>query len=92
MPAKGEIDITVKFSGIPIATTASGGVTKIEMYCSGYVVLAEVKTKTYKRFIEKTMEYDYWEGLVSGKLHHIQGHQLILTHAGIHCREKKAGD
>ncbi|MBW4458707.1 MAG: hypothetical protein KME47_00410 [Nodosilinea sp. WJT8-NPBG4] len=89
MPAKGEIDITVKFSGIPIATAAPGGVTKIEMYCNGYIVLADIKTKTFKRFIEKTMEYDYWEGIVSGKLYHIQGHQLMLTHAGLHCREKK---
>jgi hypothetical protein len=92
MPAKGEIDITVKFSGIPIATAAPGGVTKIEMYCNGYVVLADIKTRTFKRFIEKAIEYDYWEGIVNGKLHHIQGHQLILTHAGIHCRERKRED
>ncbi|NMF84461.1 hypothetical protein [Nodosilinea sp. P-1105] len=91
MPAKGEIDITVKFSGIPIATAAPRGVTKIEMFCSGYTVLADIKTKTFKRFIEMTMKYDVWEGVVSGKLHHIQGHQLILTHAGLHCRERKTG-
>ncbi|MBE9138036.1 hypothetical protein IQ254_12690 [Nodosilinea sp. LEGE 07088] len=91
MPARGEIDITVKFDGVPIATAGSGGITKIEIYCSGYVVLADIKTKTFKRFLEKAMEYDYWEGVVSDRLHHIQGHQLILTHAGIHCREKKIG-
>jgi hypothetical protein len=89
MPAKGAIDIKVSFSGIPIATAAPGGITKIEVYCNGYLVLADIKTRTFKRFIEKAMEYDYWEGVVSGKLRHIQGHQLILTHAGLHCRERK---
>ena len=89
MPAKGDIDITVKFNGIPLATAAPGGVTKIEVYCNGYIVFATIKTKTFKRFLEKTMEYDYWEGIVGGKLRHIQGHQLILTHAGLHCRERK---
>ena len=89
MPARGEIDITVKFSGVPIATAAPRGMTKIELYCGGYVVLAAIKTKTFRRFLEKAMEYDYWEGLISGKLYHIQGHQLILTHAGLHCRETK---
>lgn len=91
MPAKGVIDITVSFSGVPIATAAPGGITKIEVYCDGYTVLADIKTRTFKRFLEKAMEYDYWEGVVSGKLRHIQGHQFILTHAGLHCRERKKG-
>ncbi|NJL44719.1 MAG: hypothetical protein HC922_01140 [Leptolyngbyaceae cyanobacterium SM2_3_12] len=92
MPAKGEIDVQVKFSGIPLATAASGGMTKVEMYCNGYVVLADIKTKTFKRFLERARELDDWEGIVSGKLHHIQGHQLILARAGLHCREKKSSE
>lgn len=89
MSAKGQIDITVKFHGIPIAIADSRIGTRIEVFCEGYTVLADVKAKTFKRFVDKTMEYDHWEGVVSGKLHHIQGHQLILTHAGIQCYERK---
>jgi hypothetical protein len=90
MPAKGRIDITTKFHGIPVAGADSRGVTKIEVFCEGYVVLADVKTKTYKRFLERTQEYVNWEGSLSGTLHHIQGHQLVLTQAGLQCYEKKS--
>lgn len=89
MTAKGQIDITVKFSGIPIALADSRGGTRIEVFCGGWIVLADVKTKTFKRFLDKTLDFDVWEGVISGKLGRIQGHQLILTQAGIQCYEKK---
>ena len=90
MSARGQIEISVKFRGIPMAKADSRGGTRIEVFCEGYVVLADVKTKTFKRFVDRTMEYDYWEGVVSGKLLRIQGHQLILTHAGIQCYERQS--
>ncbi|MDB9529379.1 hypothetical protein PN498_25535 [Oscillatoria sp. CS-180] len=90
MPAKGEIEISIKFKGIPLVKSDSRGGTRLEVYSDGYVVLADVKTRTYKRFVGKTMEYDYWEGIIHGKLKYIQGHQLILDHAGIQCYERKA--
>ncbi|MBD2106730.1 hypothetical protein [Nodosilinea sp. FACHB-13] len=44
-----------KSSGISLATTVPEEFTKIEVYCSGYNVLANVKNKTFERFIKKTI-------------------------------------
>lgn len=90
MAAKGQIEIRVKFTGVPLAAHDSRGFTKLEVFCDGYVVLANVKTKTYQRFLSSMRDYvDGWEGAISGKLHHIQGHQLVLSNAGLQCYEKK---
>jgi hypothetical protein len=89
MSAKGRIEIRVKFDGIPMATHNSRGSSQIEVFCEGYTVLAEVKTKTLNRFLDATRELYPWEGLLSGELRHIQGHQLMLINAGLQCVEKK---
>jgi hypothetical protein len=89
MPAKGQIDIRVKFQGIPLANHDSRGSSKIEVTCDSYVVIATVKTKTYHRFVLSARSFHDWEGLLSGKLHHIQGHQLMLVNGGLQCYEKK---
>lgn len=89
MPAKGQIEIRVKFGGIPLAAHNSRGVSKVEIFCDGYVVIAEVKTKTFNRFLETARELGRWEGALSGKLHHIQGHQIVVSNAGLQCYEKK---
>lgn len=68
------------------------GTSQIQVICEGYTVLADVKTKTFNRFVDKAVEYDYWEGVINGKLLRIQGPQLILSHAGIQCYEKKPKD
>ena len=89
MAAKGQIEITVKFDRIPLADRDHKGYRRIEIFCEGYVVLADIKTKTYKRFLERTREFIDWQAALTGKLHHIQGHQLILSNAGLQCYEKK---
>lgn len=89
MPAKGQIEIRVKFGGIPLAAHNARGITKVEVFCEGYVVIADLKTKTFNRFLETAKELGSWEGALVGKLHHIQGHQLVLSNAGLQCYEKK---
>lgn len=89
MAAKGQVEIKVKFSGVPIAAPGPRGFTKLEVFCEGYVVIANIKTKTFQRFLEKAREFGYWEGALSGQLRHIQGHQIVLTNAGLQCCEKK---
>jgi hypothetical protein len=90
MPAKGRIDIRVKFNGVPLADPGSKGFTKIEVFCDGYVVIAEVRTKTFQRFLETARDMGGdWEGAVSGEFQRLQGHQLILTNAGLQCYPKK---
>lgn len=89
MTARGQFEITVKFSGIPMSKVDSRQTTRVEVFCEGFVVLASVKTKTFQRFLEKTMEYDYWEGVMHGKLVQIKGHQLFLAQAGIQCHERQ---
>mgnify|MGYP006267518449 CR=1 FL=1 len=90
MTAKSPIEIKVKFDRIPLADPDHKGYTKIEILTEkGYVVLADIKTKTYKRFLENARRFGYWEAALSGRLYHIQGHQLILEKAGLQCYEKK---
>ncbi|MBD0268044.1 hypothetical protein [Pseudanabaena sp. FACHB-2040] len=90
MPAKGRVDVRVKFSGVPLAGPGSKGFTKIEVFCDGYVVIAEIRTKTFQRFLETARDLGDWEGAVSGEFHHFQGHQIVLSNAGLQCYEKKS--
>ncbi len=89
MTAKGQIELKVKFNGVPMASPDSRGFTKIEVLCDNYIVCANVKTKTFERFLINARLFDDWEGALLGTLHHIQGHQLILSGAGVQCYEKK---
>jgi hypothetical protein len=90
MPAKGRIELKIKFNGIPMTSSDARGFTKIEVICDAYTVSASIKTKTFERFLVNARMFDEWEGALSGTLHHIQGHQLILSGAGIQCYEKKS--
>lgn len=90
MSARSPIEVKIKFDRIPLADPDRKGYTKIEILTEkGYVVLADIKTKTYKRFLENARRFDYWEASLNGQLRHIQGHQLILEKAGLQCYEKK---
>lgn len=89
MAAKGQIEIRIKFSGIPLADPETRGYNQIEIKSEGYVVLAKVKAKTYERFLATARKLKDWEGLLSGKLLHIQGHQLFVANAGLQCYAKK---
>ncbi|MGJ3253789.1 MAG: hypothetical protein ACFE0J_22035 [Elainellaceae cyanobacterium] len=91
MPAKGRIEVKIKFNGIPLTSSDSRrGFTQIEVICDNYTVSANVKTKTFERFLMNARILYEWEGALVGTLHHIQGHQIILSGAGLQCYEKKS--
>ncbi|MGF1495922.1 MAG: hypothetical protein ACFB8W_03740 [Elainellaceae cyanobacterium] len=89
MPAKGKIEIRIRFSGVPLSDPYRKGITRVEVDGGGYAVFADIKTKTFKRFLESAREFDYWEGALSGTLDRIHGYQIMLSDAGLQCYEKK---
>ncbi|NEQ34711.1 MAG: hypothetical protein F6K04_27770, partial [Leptolyngbya sp. SIO4C5] len=88
MVAKGRAEVSIKFTGIPMTRQLPSGRQQVEVFCEGYNFVAEIKSKTWQKFLQSAKDFPAWAGGLSGKLGEQKGATIYLEEAGLQIYEK----
>lgn len=93
VPAKecGPIEIVTKFNSVPEAQELPDKWVRFGLQKEGLLLVAEMKRKTFNRFVRRAEEFEHWTAAINGPISHVQGSTIYLSRmgTGIQVYEKK---
>jgi hypothetical protein len=85
-----KLEVTIKITELPAATTVENGWKSFEVDCDGQVIAVTVKPKIWKKLEDAQANYPMWVAAIAGKMGLPTPSGFVLADPSIQVFEKKA--
>ena len=89
MTVSGKLELTIKISELPTATTVENGWKSFEIDCDGQIISVTVKPKVWKKLEDAQTNFPMWVAAIAGKMGQPTEKGFVLAEASIQVFEKK---
>jgi hypothetical protein len=89
MSVSGRLELTIKITELPEATTVENGWKSFEVDCDGKIISITVKPKVWRKLEEAQANFPLWVAAIAGKMGKPTGKGFVLAEANIQVFEKK---
>ena len=89
MTVSGKLELTIKISELPNATTVENGWKSFEIDCDGQIISVTVKPKVWKKLEDAQTNFPMWVAAIAGKMGQPTEKGSVLAEVSIQVFEKK---
>ena len=89
MPVTGKLELTIKISELPNASTVENGWKSFEIDCDGQSICVTLKPKMFKKLEDAQANFPMWVAAVAGKMGQRTDKGFVLVEPNIQVFEKK---
>jgi hypothetical protein len=86
---QGKLEIVVKISELPQATSVENGWQQFQIDCQGRIITVTVKPKVWKKLTDAQANYPQWIGAIAGSMGAQTKDGFILENPSIQTFERK---
>jgi len=89
MTTSGKLELTIKISELPHATTVEHNWKAFEVDCERAIVSVAVKPKVWKKLEDAQVNFPLWVAAITGKMGGATEQGFVLDEANVQVFEKK---
>ncbi|MBC7881247.1 MAG: fertility inhibition FinO-like protein [Anaerolineae bacterium] len=90
MAISGKLEITIKITDFPTASTVENGWKFFEVECDGQMISVNVMPKVWKKLEGAQAKFPQWVAAITGKMGEATEQGFVLLEPTIQVFEKKA--